>query len=522
MKRWWGIVWLLPVALAVVFWWFPPRGDDAYYHSVSAVEQVRAWQEGAVFPGYQRGWNGGTGSFAPTIYAPIPTAIQGGLVWLVGDGQRAVGLSLSLALLAAVALLRLATGRGEAALLVATPYVLATAVTRATTTEAWALAGAAVVLALGMPAHTNTVRRGLGLAAGVILVVGSQVGMMLQVGVLLAVAWLTWRFFPRRHRPTPDPLFLKSGLRMLAWALAGLMTGAVFWLPLLVDGGNLALGELVEGPLDWRQNFLPGSSELSVFFSLTAVCLGLTVFVVLLRGEGDDRIAQAIAASAALFLTVGLSTPLWFLPGMNVLQFPWRFLGPATLLLVMALGSLRGRWLWIAVALLVVPSAAVPLRLDSGGGNVPVTASPVELALIVEEHWGLVPVLPSARGLYAPAFHRLASLQELERQEAAVVVRDRTVWGGTWVVTLQSRADVMMPIQWWPEWRMTVDGEVIPFANRHGLVAIECPAGTSEIRAELLRSPSRVPAVWLSLAGVVFLVFLVRRGGDRGAVRGAL
>ncbi len=78
MKLLRGVLWLLPIVLAVVFWWFPPRGDDAYYHSVGAVEQVRAWQEGAVFPGYHRGWNGGTGSFAPTVYAPIPMAIQGG------------------------------------------------------------------------------------------------------------------------------------------------------------------------------------------------------------------------------------------------------------------------------------------------------------------------------------------------------------------------------------------------------------------------------------------------------------
>ncbi len=502
-------MWLLPVVLAAVLWRFPPRGDDAYYHSVSAVEEVRAWDEGAVLPRYHRGWNGGTGSFAPAVYAPIPLAIQGGLAWLVGDGQRAVGLSLAFALLTAAVLLSLATGRGEAALLVATPYVLAAAVTRATTTEAWALAGAAVVLALGMPGKTITVRRGLGLAAGVILVVGSQVGMMLEVGVLLATGWLTWKVASRK----PFPLFFKVGLKTVAWASAGLLTGALFWLPLLIDGQNLALGELVEGPFDWRRNFLPGSSELTVFFSITAVCLAATVFVVLLRGDGDNRIPQAIAASAALLLTVGLSTPLWFLPGMNILQFPWRFLGPATLLLVMALGSLRGRWLWIAVALLVVPSAAVPLRLDSGGGNVPVAASPVELAQIVEEHWGIVPVLPSARGLYAPGFHRLASLQELGGQTPRVIPEVRTVWGGTWRVTPAEPAPVLLPLQWWPGWRITVDGREVPFSNHNGLVAVDGVPGTSTMRAILLPTRSRVTGGALSLVGALALGALAWFGG---------
>ena len=77
-----GALWLLPIVLAVVFWWFPPRGDDAYYHSVGAVEQVRAWQEGAVFPGYQRGWNGGTGR---RIAAGRPGGKSGRPGWF---GQR--------------------------------------------------------------------------------------------------------------------------------------------------------------------------------------------------------------------------------------------------------------------------------------------------------------------------------------------------------------------------------------------------------------------------------------------------
>ncbi|MDX2438900.1 MAG: hypothetical protein QNL88_17835 [Acidobacteriota bacterium] len=131
-------VWLLPVILAAVFWWLPPRGDDAYYHSVGAVEQVRAWQEGAVFPGYHRGWNSGAGLFALTICVPVSMAVHSGLAWLVGGGQRVVGLFLSLTLLAVAAFSCLAIEKGGMVLLVETPYVLGSAMTRATPTDAWA------------------------------------------------------------------------------------------------------------------------------------------------------------------------------------------------------------------------------------------------------------------------------------------------------------------------------------------------------------------------------------------------
>ncbi len=507
--RWAGrVMWLLPVALAVVFWWFPPRGDDAYYHSVSAVEQVRAWQEGAFFPGYHRGWNGGTGSFAPTVYAPIPMAIQGGLAWLVGDGQRAVGLSLAMALLAAAAVLYLATARAGAFLLVATPYVLVTAVTRATTTEAWALAGAAVVLALGMPGAAIRVRNGLALAAGIFWVAGSQIGMLVQLGWLVGIAWLTGWSISRLRTSQTSWDGPRDAVKKLSWAVAGLLTAAIFWLPTFLERRNLALGELVTGAFDWRENFLPGNSELTLFFSVTAVCLGVTVFLVLLRGDGERRIEQAIAASTALLLTVWLSTPLWNLPGMDVLQFPWRFLGPATILMVMALGSLRGRWLWLAVALLVVPSVAVPLRLDSAAGHVPVGSSPGELARNVHENWGLAPVLPSARGLYAPEFHRLASLQELGGQASTIIPESRTVWGGTWRVTAVA-TPVLLPLQWWPEWSITVDGRDVHHENHNGLVAIDGVPGTATVRAVLRHSKSRAVGGGLSLLGVMALAGLV-------------
>ena len=517
-----GLAWLLPLVLATVFWWFPPRGDDAYYHSVSAVEQARAWEEGALFPGYHRGWNGGTGSFAATIYAPIPTAIQGGLAWLFGDGQQALGLSLALALLVASSCLWSATRKPESGLLAAAPYVLAVALTRATSTEAWALAGAAVVLALGMPGGATTIRRGLGLAAGVVLVAGSQIAMLIQLGVLLGLAWMTGWLVSLRH-PSTRPSRGPSGVVMkISWAAAGLLAAAIFWLPTFLERSNFALDELVTGPFDWRQNFLPGSSELSLFLSASAVCLGVIVFVVILRGEGDDRLKLVIPASAALFLTVWLSTPFWFLPGMKVLQFPWRFLGPATILMVMAIGSLRGRWRWLAVALLVIPSVAVPLRLDTAAGHVPVGSSPAELAREAEEHWGLAPILPSARGLYAPGFHRLESLQELGGQAPRVVPEERSAWGGRWRVTAAAAVPALVPLQWWPEWSITVDGEDVPYGNRSGLVEIDVPPGMSTVRAALLPSKSRFYGGVLSLLGVLALAVLVRLNGRLNPTRESL
>ncbi len=190
MRRVLLLVWVVPLALAMLFWFRPPRGDDSYHHTINAVEQARAWIEGAVLPRYHRGWNGGTGTFAPTIYSPISQSVQGGLALLAGDGQRAVAISLAVALLVAAVSLVGWSREQVAGLVILSPYLMADVLARSTTTELWALAGAATVLPLAMPPAQLTRWRGLGLAVGVLLVAGCQVGMLLQLGWLLGTAWV--------------------------------------------------------------------------------------------------------------------------------------------------------------------------------------------------------------------------------------------------------------------------------------------------------------------------------------------
>ena len=260
---------------------------------------------------------------------------------------------------------------------------------------------------------------------------------------------------------------------------------------------------------------------MTTLLSVTAACLASVILIVLLRGRGGSRIPPAIAAATALILTVGVSAPVWRLPGMDPLQFPWRFLGPSTVLAVMAIASLSARWKCLAVALLVVPSAAVPLRFDSAAGGIPVASSPVELARLTHKQWGLAPVLPSARGFYAPGYDRLASLEELADQAAEVIEEQRNVWGGTWQVVTTARAPILLPLQWWPEWRITVDEREVPFENRSGLVSIISVDDTATVTARLLPSYSRKVGAALSLVGVVTLIglawFSERGSNARGA-----
>jgi hypothetical protein len=494
---------LLPFILAAVFWFRPPRGDDSYHHTINAVEQARAWREGAVFPRYHRGWNGGTGTFVPTIYSPAPLAVQGGLAWLLGDGQRAVGISLAVALLATAAALVGWSGLPVATWVLLAPYLLAVVLSRSTTTEAWALAGAAMVLPLAMPPAPMTRWRDLGLATGVIMVAGCQVGMLLQLGWLLGVAWAVRLVQSWRESNGEIARDLHGLAGVAGWGAAGLATAGILWLPAVVDSRHLALSELTSGPLHWNNNFLPDNTELGLLLTATAVSLAVIGLLVAVGGEPTTRLPFAAAVAAGVFLSTPLSTPLWHLPKMENLQFPWRALGPATLAAVLALACLRGRWHTFGVVVLLLPLAMLPIRIGSGADSVPTESTPEELAMIAHHQWGLVPVLPTTAGLYAPGFHRLESLDHLTHQQAWLEVVERSASVGEWQVTHNTQGMVLLPLQWWPEWRVEIAGREASYLNRWGLVAVEVGAGTVDIQTSLSPSRSRWAGGLLSVVGLV-------------------
>jgi hypothetical protein len=508
MKWAWSGVLLVPLALVLLFWSYPPDGDDAYHHAMSAVEQVRAWSEGATYPRYHRGWNGGTGSFAPTIYSPIPLSVQGGFAWMLGDGRRAVGVSLAVALLVTAVSLVLWSREPIAAVIVLAPHVLAVSLARSTTTEAWSLAAAATVLALAMPGTELTRRRGLGLAAGVFLAAGCQVGILLQLSWVLGAAWAAALVIGRRGVGGGTAEASRALADVASWGLAGLVAAAVLWLPAVVDARHLAVADLTSGPLDWRRNFLPDGSELGLLLTATAASLLGVALIVMARGERFTRGPHAVALVTGVVLATPLAAPLWHLPKMGILQFPWRFLGPTTLVAVLAAAGLRGRWRVASFALLLVPLALLPIRIGSQTDSVPVTSTAEELATIASQQWGLAPVLPSARGFYAPGFHRLESLEHLARQAARVAIVDRDASGRTWRVVTSAPGLALLPIQWWPEWRITSGGRELAYSNRSGLVAVDLEIGTFDIDASLEPSRSRAVGAVLSIVGLAALLIL--------------
>ncbi len=82
------------------------------------------------------------------------------------------------------------------------------------------------------------------------------------------------------------------------------------------------------------------------------------------------------------------------------------------------------------------------------------------------------------------------------------------MWGGTWRVTAVA-TPVLVPVQWWPEWSISVDGREVHHENHNGLVAIDGVPGDVDRAGGI--APFEVSRPWwgLSLLGVVALAGLV-------------
>ncbi len=507
-------------AVACLLWRWPPAGDDAYHHTVLGVEQARAWAHGAWWPRFHEDWNGGTGSFVPAVYSPLVLSLDGALTAMTREGSQALGLSLVLALLAGWLVLRrvdVAHERRGAWVWLLAPYPVVTVMARASATEVWALAAAAGVLLLGLPPGPRGNRQGVALALLTAVVAGCQVSMVIQIAWLLAAGWVAAGLRSR----------VGSAMRAAAWVGTGLLVGGVLWWPLVADLRFFNHEKLVGGPFyDWREHFvvsLSGNRELGPVLLATALALAAVLLVWAWSPAPRTPRSRALAGACctALVLTTPLAVPLWHLPGMAGLQFPWRFLGPATIAGVALLGHMEGTRRVFGLGILLLPVLLCPVQMAAPEPALGPQMSGAELARRAAVRYGIAPILPSSPGMASRGFDAGTSLGALARQGA--VLRRLGGGGEAWELAVDgSGGETLLPLQWWPSWLIRSDGAATSFRNRHGLVSVTLEPGSHLIQGRLRGSPARRGGMLVSLLGLVLLRKLVvierrrRRSGARG------
>lgn len=366
-------------------------------------------------------------------------------------------------------------------------------------------------------------------------------------------------------------------------ALLGLGLSAYFLLPAVLETGAVQVHQLTSpGDLDFRNNFLalgelfawPRAFDPRLVFqavppslSLAALALaGLAHTLWRARRLDAATLAWGGALLAYAALTLPATTPLWtLLPVAGIIQFPWRLVGPASVMLAL----LAGRLLAPAVETAATQSEARSplgrhdlrgLRVEAGArfsqnvmtygasglliaaivvlyvfsltwsfaaeSDTPAEASVADLARYEQTSGQLgttsageflpvaVQTLPAADALRA-AYAEAEVIPRLSAVPAGVTVTAQQA-GVTWAsaeVTAAAPATLTFDLFYFPGWRATVDGQPVAVAAAEGTgrLTVVVPAGAHTVAVTFGLTPLRTVAIALSLLTGAALIVMVGR-----------
>lgn len=327
--------------------------------------------------------------------------------------------------------------------------------------------------------------------------------------------------------------------RILTGGVVGAAVGAFFWLPALVE--KAALSEAREArvtagyysaflhfvePAQWVDTFWgyggsnpPGGPD-EMSFQVGLVLLGAVALSVALafRLPGASRRYVLLAlglGAAALWLTSSASS-LWYstLKPYQLVQFPWRFLGPVTLFLAPVGGSFvaalppRRRWLtWALVSAVVTLSVGLSTQQRAVSRDIPLADDRATIEQMVKaDGW-------SAKfGNEDEYLPRWASVQAGAVMKGGLVPAGPGVQLGevsagrkkvSFVASAPTQAEVVVPVLFFPGWKASLDGEEWPVApTQEGTVSLVVPQGTHAVRLWFGTTPARTAGWLLTLAGL--------------------
>ncbi len=336
-----------------------------------------------------------------------------------------------------------------------------------------------------------------------------------------------------------------------ATAALGIGMAAFYWLPALLELGfvQVEAGYASTG-IVYHQNFtplpglftyppLPVDSDLlnpPVSSPLAVVTLGLA-FLTLWRahaaaatGHVREMTYLAVLCLAALFLVLPQSRWIWdALPPLQLTLWPWRFVGPASLLLaLLAAGVIpayaHGRISVLLIGIILLIANGLPWFYPP---REPLAApeSASDLARFELPPW-LIGTSTTAE--YLPRWVQHLPDSDLQRDallsdpDPDRLMRDRLPNGVTaelvlnqllhddYHIVADKSATLTFRHFYFPGWRASLDGIQVPLrvTNPGGLMAVSVPAGEHTLTLLFGSTPARRWAGGLSVATLVLTIVL--------------
>ncbi len=392
--------------------------------------------------------------------------------------------------------------------------------------------------------------------------------------------------------PSPVPPLLLGGALLLGLGLA-----AFFWAPAFFEKEYVQIHQLyAPANLDYRNNFVSLSQVLAapqpvdpnLISPDTPRSLGWPQLILaLIAGLGTAFVAASLKLAFTLMdskqarppilrdleairlhifllwagvlaltaMMLPLSVGIWDrVPLLRFIQFPWRFLGPASLFLAVLAGAgaiylpIPKHFRWPTIALMLAVMMAFSLTWLFPSYYPPQSEPTPAQTIAFERETGALGT--TSAGDYLPIWVKtlppsesLLSLYESSGNDAIprldtsalpptanILAADYTLTSAD--VRLQSDADLTATFNWYffPGWQATIDGQPVDLrpVGEHGLIGVDIPAGEHHVTIRFGNTPLRRWAAGISIASAILLiVFLilgpfsgreerVERGEERG------
>jgi hypothetical protein len=525
-----------------------PRGGWYVSHEgVAPLERVVALghevRHGDPYPRWLSAATYGQGSPFPNFYSPL-VYLSAGWLHAAGLGPDAALLVVVLAALVAGAvgvLLWVRRWAGEPAgalaaiLYLLAPYHLVDLYVRGALAELGALAVLPwLFLSLDVLLEDSDGRRGVLWVASSSAALVATHNLSALMAIPLAAAYVALRaglggWGRRLAGRLPPALALGAGL------------SAFYWLPALVESRSLRQLSVVRGgPYDPSLHFVepaqwlatgwgfgvsvPGPADTMSFQlgvgTILAFAAALVAAVLPPRPHARAFAVLAAVAAAALLLTTAAAAPAFdALPLLSFVQFPWRFLGPASLFLAAAgsvaatVGPPQVRWS-VAAALAVAAAVAGEPHRRIGGAIEPATVGAVQAAPVTRRMGSLTVAneyLP--RWVPAAAPRPVASLEPRIASGAGQIVRARRR-GTAFELDVEALTpvSVTVPAYYFPGWTAAAGASAVesrPGAD--GFVELRLPPGTHAVVLEFGTTPIRLSSWALTAAALATVAWLTWR-----------
>lgn len=331
-----------------------------------------------------------------------------------------------------------------------------------------------------------------------------------------------------------------SVTRIFAAVGVGTLLSSVYWLPALWDSQFVRVADVAQtivaadhvvypiqllNPM-WGWGYsVPGpSDEISFQLGIPHV-LGLVVGVWLAFTKTPKSLEikfWVFICLSILLATLPVSAPLWSLPIVRMIQFPWRLLAWAavatSVIGALCVDSLGLSWTrlsaWFVLVLCLTQFLYVKAEFYRDVGEADFTPRATR---------GLI------RGNTTDDEYLPRWVQERPRTRASRVLEGRRApvevkgGGGTefdrWFeIVVPVENTILWPVYHYPNWQIEVDGRRVPIqVERDGTVAFPVAAGTHTVRIRWVDTPVHALATLLSLAtllGLLAALIWPRRRGE--------